>query len=188
MALVGDVEVRTQSGIPHGIPTRVEFPVGYPRVEPVAFETGNRFPHILDRHFYSNPEGRCCLWLDVASGWRPRDLDALRHFLDQLATFYHRQLILDVDPTAGWPGREHVHGGAAYVEHLRNRWRMSAGELRRMAPALAGGMSRNGRCPCGSGRRYRHCHQSSVEAFVKRANGPSVTQLLDLLRSPAARL
>lgn len=183
MALVGEIEVRTESGVPHRIPSRIDFPPDYPRTEPVALETGNRFPHTTDRHFYSKPDGRCCLWLDVASEWRPRDPDALRHFLDQLATFYHRQLILDVDLDAGWPGREHVHGGAAYVEHLMGRWGMSRGALRRMTPALEGRVSRSGRCPCGSGRRFRRCHQTEVDEFVGRANEPSVEQLLELLRS-----
>ena len=187
MALAGEVEVRTQSGIPHHIPTRVDFPPDYPGHEPVAIETGNRFPHIPDRHFYSEPDGRCCLWLDVASEWRPRDADALIHFLDQLATFYHRQLILDVEPTAGWAGPEHVHGGGAYVEHLLGRLRMSPTDLRRMVPALAGGVSRNAPCPCRSGKRYRACHLTAVDAFLTRANVQSLSQLLKLLKDPASR-
>jgi hypothetical protein len=90
-ALVGTITVRLRSGIGYAVETRIEFPDDYPHSEPRAFETGGRFKHEIDRHFY--PDGRACLWLEkFETQWRPDDPDALGIFLDQVLVFYLRQL------------------------------------------------------------------------------------------------
>lgn len=178
MALVGDVVVITRSGIRHAIPSRIDFPADYPLREPRAHEVSGLFEHTTARHFYNTPDDLCCLWLDVETPWRRRDPEALRMLLTELAIFYHRQLVYDANPSAGWPGPEQPHGAEAYELYLKTRWRMPDWILRRMSRALAREVYRNARCPCGSRRRYRHCHQQEVLRFLNRAGPNDVEQLV----------
>lgn len=180
MTLQGPFVVRTDSGVPHSIETRIDFPNDYPTDEPVAHEIGGRFKHDGNHHF-SYESDQCCLWLDVASPWSPRDPAALGQFLDQLAIFYHRQLQMEADPSLPFPGPAAGHGGLGYIEHLQERWEMSRAALRRMRFALAGQTNPKARCPCGSGRRYRKCHQGEITTFLQKANRASVDQMLELL-------
>lgn len=179
LALMGDVVIYTASGIPNRTPTLIVFPPEYPAREPIAFEPTERFPHDGDHHFWNN--GRCCLWLDVATPWNPKDPDSLRMFLDQLALFYERQLIMSKDPTAPWPGGGWGHNENGYIEFLRQEWGLSDAAIRRMASALAGRRHNASPCPCGSHRQYRKCHRSQVDQFRSKAYPPTLARLVALL-------
>jgi hypothetical protein len=181
MALVGDYVLITTAGVEHRISTRIDFPDHYPAEEPEAFATGNRFPHEADRHFY--PGGGCCLWLPVESGWQSDDPDALRAFLDQLGIFYYRQLMLDAGVTDVWPGPQRGHGAQGYLDALAERWGMRADQARRMRRALAGKVNRNTPCPCGSGIRYRRCHQGFITRFIQRTDPKHLVQYVVALDS-----
>lgn len=186
MALVGDLVVKTDSGVPFRIATQIDFPDAYPEREPIARDIANRFSHEDDRHFSRGDE--CCLWLDVETKWRPRDPDALRIFLHELVIFFTRQLIIDAQPTKGYRGPQRAHGGAAYVDHMVERWRMPLTELPRMRKALAGEVSRNARCPCGNGNRYRKCHREQILQFRTRIDPDRLRLILrDLDRLSSRR-
>lgn len=73
LVLQGYVTFKLASGSPQRIRTRIEFPPDYPGHEPLAFDAAGRFKHDANHHFYTS--GRCCLWLDVESRWRPDDPD-----------------------------------------------------------------------------------------------------------------
>lgn len=184
MTLEGDVVIRSASGIPDRTPTLIVFPPGYPAKEPVAFEPTERFLHDGNHHFWTN--GKCCLWLDVASPWLPRDPDGLRMFLDQLALFYERQLIMLMDPTAPWPGGGWGHNEHGYIEFLRQEWGLSDDAIRRMAGALAGRRHNASPCPCGNRRQYRKCHRSQVDQFRSKAHQPTLASLVNLLEGRTA--
>jgi hypothetical protein len=176
LALLGDITVKLASGIPRRIETRIEFPPDYPAHEPIAFDMAGRFRHDADHHFYTN--GRCCLWLDVESRWRPSDSDALRRFLDELQVFFWRQLMMEADPTLPYPGPARGHGVVGYLEHLEERLRMPIRDLPRMIAALSGGTYRNAPCPCGRRVRYRHCHRGAIRRFRDRADLDQQGQLI----------
>lgn len=166
MVLVGELVVRTKSGFPNRVPTRIEFPDAYPSQEPVAFELSGRFPHDLDHHFIDD---RPCLWIDIASRWDPNDPDGLDDYLRELLTFYLRQLAMEADPTLSYPGPSLPHGPtAAYVAYLSERLALPASGVRRMRSAIAGHLGRNAPCPCGRKRRYRKCHKFLVQDFRNR--------------------
>jgi hypothetical protein len=164
VALVGTVTVQLRSGIRYPIKTRIEFPSDYPQSEPRVFETGDRFKHKIDRHFY--PDGRACLWLeDFETDWRADDQDALGTFLDQVLVFYLRQLAFNANPKAGYPGPWRGHGDVGLIEPLEDALRVPAQALPRMWRALAGGVYRNAPCPCGRRVRYRKCHRARIQAY-----------------------
>lgn len=179
LALVGDFTFKLSSGSPQRIPTRIEFPSGYPGVEPLAFETAGRFRHDADHHFYNN--GRCCLWLDVETRWRAGDPDALRRFLDELGVFYYRQLMMEANPKLPYPGPARGHGVAGYIEHLSERLRMPARDLSKMRGPISGGIYRNAPCPCGSRIRYRNCHREAIRRFRDRAAPDQQSQVVAAL-------
>lgn len=180
MWLVGDFLLETQSGIPHRIPTVIEFPRDYPRHEPIAHDITSRFQHDADHHFIGD---RACLWLKpVESKWQRNDPDALQTFLDELLIFYFRQLAMENDPAGGYPGPARAHGfPPAYVEVLTERLRIPRAAIRRMRHALAGSVRRSAPCPCGSGMRYRECHRSEISRFLSEVPPEQLTQLVAYL-------
>jgi hypothetical protein len=184
MTLEGDVVIRSASGIPDRTPTLILFPPEYPTKEPMAFEPTNRFEHDGNHHFWTN--AKCCLWLDVATPWNPKDPDGLRMFLDQLALFYERQLIMLMDPTAPWPGGGWDHNEYGYIEFMRQEWGLSETAIRRMASALAGRRHNASPCPCGRRRQYRKCHRSQVDQFRSKALPSMLVRLVDLLEGRPA--
>jgi hypothetical protein len=134
----------------------------------------------------SGRNGKCCLWLDVASPWARTDPDGLRMFLDQLALFYERQLIMALNPEASWPGGGWGHNEHGYIEYLRREWGLSDAAMRRMASAFASRRHTKSSCPCGSGRQYRRCHLAKVEQFRSRAHRPTLTRLVAVLEGRPA--
>lgn len=170
--------VEEDCGVRTRIASRIEFPATYPKSEPEAFETGGRFERIPKRHI--DPNGKCCLWLPPRSPWDPEDQDALRRFLDELAVFFHRQLVFDV--TGTWPGREWDHGDNGYLEYLLEELGGDPAlldALTRAVPLSSGG--RNAPCPCGSGRKYKRCHLNRVETLAHRLGSLRLQRLLALL-------
>lgn len=181
MTLVGTVTVTLPSRARYPVATRIEFPRNYPRAEPRAFETGERFKHTPERHFY--PSGQACLWLDgFESKWRADDQGALGVFLDELLAFYLRQLVFDANPSAGYPGPWRGHGAVGLIEHLEEVLELPAEALPRMWRALDGGVHRNAPCPCGRRVRYRHCHRDRVRSYREQLNQDAIDDVVTRLR------
>lgn len=181
-SLAGTITLRTESGVPIRIATRVEFPDNYPGNEPVVYETAGRFPRDPDRHML--PEGRCCLWLRPESKWNPKDPDSLIHFLDETVLFFERQLIHELYPDAPWPGGERGHGLLGYAEYV-SEVLGSDGLLSALTPVLSGavGVGRNAACPCGSGAKYKRCCLPRIEEVRRRVGA---TVLRDVLGRTAS--
>ena len=178
---IGDFIFKLQSGSPQRIPTRIEFTTSYPEEEPRAVHVGSGFRHDGDHHFYS--DGRCCLWLDVETRWKPSDPQkSLQRFLDELKVFYLRQLMMEANPKLTWPGRARGHGFEGHLEHLQERLHMPLGELPMMLRALDGAVSRNAPCPCGRRVRYRKCHRDAIVRFRKLADPRSQADVVRALR------
>ena len=171
--LEGSITLRANCGVRTRIALRVILPYLYPRIEPFAYDIGNRFPHSYDRHFH--PDGCCCLWLPPETLWNPDDLDALRHFLDQVAIFLDKQLVCDASGGKSWPGEAHSHGVAGYVEFVRDLLGGSNELLVAFAPVFVNGsiIGRNDQCPCGCGYKYKKCHWHAVQEISRRV-GPAI--------------
>lgn len=172
--LEGSFTLRTSCGVPTAIALRVVFPYLYPKVEPFAYDVENRFPHNSDRHFHT--DGCCCLWLPPESLWNPDDANSLRHFLDQVAIFFDKQLVCDASAGKTWPGDAHSHGVAGYVEFVRDLLSGSNELLLALAPVFVNAslVGRNDQCPCGSGYKFKKCHWSIVQEIRHRVGSATL--------------
>lgn len=166
--------VAEECGVPTTLAVRVEFPRGYPKSEPRAYDDGDAFPHVPDRHFY--PDGQCCLWLPPESRWDGDDPSGLRAFLEEVAVFFDRQLVCDA--TGVWPGAARGHGFWGYVELVRDLLAGDDALVAVLAPVFAGSGApgRNDPCPCGHGRKYKKCHLPVVETVVERVGADRLRQ------------
>lgn len=166
--LDGTITLKAECGIPTRIKTRVVFNAGYPDYEPAAYETGHLFPHDADRHFYKN--GGCCLWLPVESQWRPRDPDGLHKFLDQVSTFFERQLIYDASPEKVWPWGERGHGIEGYIEFVQEALDGDAVLVSKFTGLLSGRerVDPASPCPCGRDKKFKYCHAKRLASVIDR--------------------
>ena len=166
--LYGTITLRAECRIPTHIPTRVIFSDAYPTIEPIAYETTNVFPHIPDRHFYK--DGGCCLWLPVESQWKPHDPTGLHGFLDQVATFYERQLIYDASPEKSWPWGQRGHGITGYIELVQEMLGEDSSVVTNFLGVLSGKeiIARNSNCPCGRRKKFRLCHANTCAKILAK--------------------
>ncbi len=165
-SLEGPLVFLSECGISTAIETRLLFPLSYPELEPVAFDSAQRFKpfpgkKIVDRHIY--PDGQCCLWLPPRSPWKSSDPAALRDFLEQLVVFFDRQLIYD--DSGVWPGPAYDHGDAGYKQFIQEELHDDRVLSDALSPVILGSVAagRNQSCPCGSGRKFKKCHLRVVE-------------------------
>ena len=139
----------------------------YPNREPRVLEVGGRIPRNPDRHV--NHDGDCCItvwehWL-VSTGDR-----SFASFLNgPLHQFFLGQYWFE--KTGKWPFGEHPHGEKglqeAYAEVLGvpNKKKNVLYHLRLLSQDWPKG---HWLCPCGSGRKLRHCHRDDLMAFHEK--------------------
>lgn len=166
--LNGHITLRAECGVPTRIQTRVVFDDSYPKREPVAFEVGDLFPHDADRHFYRS--GACCLWLPVESQWKPDEPDGLHKFLDQVSTFFERQLIYDASPEKAWAWGERGHGIKGYIEFVQEELDGDALLVSKFTGVLCGRekIEPASPCPCDSGKKFKYCHAKCLSRVMER--------------------
>lgn len=167
ITLDGTITIKEECGVPTQIATKVLFPRSYPDNEPIAYDSGDRFPHVAVRHFYK--DGGCCLWLPPETLWRADDPLALHGFLDELSVFFHQQLVFEATGCVIWPGQERGHNVDGYIEFVDEQLGADASLIPVLAPLFAGRhVGRNEPCPCFRGRKYKLCHQDMVEVITRR--------------------
>ncbi|HEX8465321.1 MAG TPA: SEC-C domain-containing protein [Abditibacterium sp.] len=172
----GQIEIDEGLGCPEIFEIRIVFGPDYPEKEPEVFETAHRIAHIADRHFYDN--GRCCLWHWLQSSWKGHDPQAILHFLDQIAVFFHRQLICD---TVGeFPGPQLKHGWEGTRQAMVSL--LGSGDLLNVFTdplLLRRDYPPNSPCPCGSDIKYKRCHQGMVERIRHQVSVKQLKLILD---------
>jgi hypothetical protein len=164
--LDGAITLRAECGVRTRIKTRLMFGDFYPQYEPIAYETGNMFQHTANRHFYS--DGACCLWLPIESQWNPQGATALHSFLDQVSTFFERQLILDASPDKRWAWGQRGHGIEGYLEFIQDELGGDSSIVSNFAGLLSGSkeIALSSDCPCHSGKKYKYCHAATVARLI----------------------
>ncbi|MBI2806623.1 MAG: SEC-C domain-containing protein [Planctomycetes bacterium] len=134
--------VKLRITYPPNFPARNQSPSVYLESHRDSWEKGGD-SHIED-------DWRLCLFVPGESGIDFGEATSLNDLLAVTHTFLFKQRIFQrrlvrsrLDGRkAKWPGEDRSHGLQGIREAVRD----------------AGGIGRNDPCPCGSGRKFKHCH------------------------------
>jgi hypothetical protein len=171
MVLEGGILIPEECGISTEIVTVIRFPGDYPGREPKAFDANRRFQAWPDRDWrdrHLRSDGLCCLWLSPRSPWTSTDPFALRHFLDQLAIFFDKQLIYDL--TGKWTGPAYAHERDGFLEFIREELGGDSILTETLLPVITmhTTVGPNDGCPCGQPNKFKKCHLRIVERIQGR--------------------
>ena len=166
MAVVsGQLLVCDGAGVPRPITVRIDIPPTYPHGVPIAYALNGRFPMDPDGHVLEG--GQLCMWLHEL---QPLDFiyrDVLTTYVDHVVLFLHRALIYE--QTGRWPGPAWAHGYNAYVDYLVEALgSVQNVEIFRLTLLSETVRKRNEPCICGSGKKYKACHQRAVDGIKHR--------------------
>jgi hypothetical protein len=168
----GMLLLRADCGITEEIHIRIDYPDEYPRRLPTAGDPARRFERSPDSHV--NRDGSFCLTFPLDQEFDLQSAELIVDFVDAVALFVERLLIYEV--TGRWPGPAWGHGVAAWRECVERELGTTDSESIARLLELAGAassLSRNAECPCGSGRKYKHCHLPSVRVLQAKLRGVS---------------
>ncbi len=161
------------------------YPGDDPRQLPDVYDAVGRFPPAAERHI--DPDGRFCLWLRELAPYtysqfaRPGGLSLL---LTRVQEFLELQLAYESRRALGlaesWPGSAMHHGAAGRRQWLDAQLQqLGRIRLARLVTAADRLPKPTARCPCGSGRLTRDCHQKMIvgmrEAWTRDPDGRAAT-------------
>lgn len=137
---------------PDTFPTRCQLPSMY------LESHRDRWAKCGDAHI--ERDWKLCPFVPGESGIDFTSSDSLNDLFAVLCMYLLKQCIFQrrladerlTGVRARWPGEERSHGIAGIREAVRER----------------GKVGRNDPCPCGSGRKYKHCHMEKVERGEER--------------------
>ena len=162
----GSFPVRYDAEVLDRFLVEIRFPDDYPHSIPVVREIGGRIPYHQDRHV--NPTGEACPIVPEEWLIRP-DHDSILSFLNgPIWNFFISQIL--VEKGHPWPFGERQHGidglFQAYGEMLGTADRQA---ISRYLQYLSHDRFKgHWECPCGSGKRLRHCHLDSLRILREK--------------------
>ncbi|APZ93313.1 SEC-C metal-binding domain-containing protein [Fuerstiella marisgermanici] len=149
----GSFDVCSENGhLYESVKLRIEYPAAFPlRNQPpsVYLESHrDRWKNSGDSHIEG--DWRLCLFVPGESGIEFADASSLNDLFAVIQTFLFKQHIFQkrlaksflTGEGAKWLGEDRSHGEEGIREAIRAK----------------GGVGRNESCPCGSGKKYKHCH------------------------------
>jgi len=179
LMLHGGLGVPRPAGRVEQFQLTVIYPADDPRELPDVYDPVGRFPPALERHI--ERDGRFCLWLPELAPYRqfaqPGGLSLL---LTRVQEFLELQLQYESRRALGlaeaWPGPVRDHGVAGRRQWLDTQLeRLGRVRLARLVAAADWLPKPTARCPCGSGRLARNCHQTMIvgmrEAWARDPGG-----------------
>ncbi len=140
----------------------IEFPNDYPKTLPTVREVGGRIPWTLERHVLPF-SGVACVF--VGEDWL-LEVGAEPSFLQYLdgpvRNFFLGQSLVEAGHP--WPFGVRSHGKLGVLEAY-GEWFGTVDEatiVRYLDCLSQEGLKGHWTCPCGSGRRVRHCHRDEL--------------------------
>jgi SEC-C motif len=144
---------------------------------PKVWETGGQIPRIPDLHI-NQTDGSACLYVPAEFALQhPAPCSVVEFLEGPVWNFFLGQAW--VANGMGWPFGARAHGEAGIREFCAEVFGVSTdASITAYVELLARGMLKgHWPCPCGSGRKLRHCHQSQM-ARLKGCLSPGLCQLL----------
>lgn len=138
---------------------------GYPYCIPVLIEISEIIPRDIDWHISS--EGLCCI--DVSHNLIAMSkigINICKFISDKIYPYFANQLYkLTVNKYAGKEYAHHLDGVIQYYieDHLLPNKHAVISLLEKIV--MKSRIGRNDKCPCGSGKKVKHCHRQSIETI-----------------------
>lgn len=139
----------------------VVFAENHPEEMPQVFETENRLPKTLDRHFYGDKSACLFVPLERFKFWP--DPRSISQFLGgPVNAFFYSQSFFDRE--GRWPFGERSHNFNGILESIKELCDL---QTNREALIVINMLKQNrfprqGECFCGKNHKFRHCHRSKV--------------------------
>jgi hypothetical protein len=145
-------------------------PRGYPYCVPIVAEKSTIIPRDIDWHI--SPEGICCL--DISHNLKVMSklgINLTSFIREKVYTYFANQLYkLEQNKYAGEEYAHHLDGIIQYyieTHQLQDKQTIVAMLQQIISKANVG---RNDPCPCGNGKKTKHCHQSSIDTLKTLGN------------------
>jgi hypothetical protein len=155
-------------------------PRGYPYCEPIVAEKSNIIPRDIDWHI--SPEGICCL--DISHNLKAMSkvgINLTSFIKEKVYTYFANQLYkLEKNNYAGSEYAHHLDGVIQYyieTHHFRDAREIAAVLQQITTKANVG---RNDPCPCGNGKKTKHCHQNSIDTLKTLGSERLLSDLKDI--------
>lgn len=145
----------------------IKFPEAFPRCFPKVIETSKKIPRVADRHV--NHDNTLCLAVLPEERVISKNGMSFKFFLDKVLvphlareTYYERKGV--------YPDGEYAHGYEGIWEYYESilgkadRTKIVE-ELELIAHSKWPG--RNHKCPCGSGLKFKKCHNEKWQKIIK---------------------
>jgi len=138
-------------------------PQSYPHCVPILIEKSKLIPRDIDWHISS--EGICCL--DIPHNlivMSKMGINICSFIADKIYTYFANQLYkLTEKKYAGKEYEHHFDGVIQYYIEEHNLLDKNAVVSLLQRLAAKSSIGRNDSCPCGSGKKIKHCHLNSIE-------------------------
>ena len=153
----------------------------FPNVEPLVWEVSSRVPRTAERHVFPK-DGNCCLgvweeWLICAPSRAVADF-----MRDPLQSYFESQTYFEMH--GDWPYGQRSHGVQGVVEAFADVLGVAPqiAVIHDYLTVLAREQPKGHHpCPCGSGRRLRHCHLELVRGMAGRVSPHMARRMLQKL-------
>ncbi len=162
----GELEFTASSGgvaIEDAFSIEILIPADYPCTPPIAKEVGNRIP----KEFHKYQNNSLCLAAPLEVRKVFAENRSLVGFIEELLIHYlYNYVIWEKTGTA--PFGELSHGVKGKIEYYKERLRVSSDiQVLSLLRVVAENNYRGHLpCPCGSGKRMRHCHGNLLMEFM----------------------
>lgn len=151
--VTGTFNVLSEHGhLYEAVSIRIEYPNDFPRrnVPPSVYLLSHRDKWIKGGNSHIESDWKLCLFVPGESGINFADANSLNQLFGIIQTFLFKEYVYQkrlkfsrrTGSVAEWPGEDRSHGEAGIKEAIES----------------IGRIGRNSPCPCGSGKKYKHCH------------------------------
>lgn len=141
-----------------------EFSENYPKDPPTVREIGNKIAPSPERHMELG--GKACLYYPDAQWQYYSEETTFVEFIDRVVMpFFWGQVYFDRKGKWPYPARAHFEAGALdyYKEELETDNVLLISKL--LNYMIRKDVSKNAKCPCGSGKKFRKCHKESLDTL-----------------------
>lgn len=156
-------------------------PSGYPYCVPIVAEKSTIIPRDIDWHI--SPEGVCCL--DISHNLKAMSkvgINLTSFISDKVYTYFANQLYRLTENK--YAGKEYAHlldGVIQYYVETHNLKDKQAIVSMLQQITSKSNIGRNSQCPCGSGKKTKHCHQGSINTLKTLGSERLLSDLKDIL-------